>query len=90
MINQVQHITIRIVASIIHDDALHGVTIDYMGARFTAPADSLVKRVDARMALFELEATIIRSTGRASFLVAYAGHALRVHVQQMQECEVRI
>lgn len=77
--------SIRIVATVIHDDSLHGIVVDYMGSRFTVPANSLIERVDSHMALFELQASIIRSTGRASFLVAYQGHALRVHVQQMRE-----
>lgn len=80
-----QRVRVRIVATVVHVDALHGYTIDYMGARFMAPSNSLIEHVEPHMALFELGAHIIETNGQASFLVAYAGHRLRVHVQQIQE-----
>jgi hypothetical protein len=83
-------VTIRIVATIVHCDALHGFTIDYMGARFMAPPSSLIEHVEPHMALFELDGRIIRSTGNASFLVDCHGRELRVHVQQIRESEVAI
>lgn len=78
---------IRIVGTIIHEDALHGYTVDYIGARFTVPASSLIEHVEKHMGLFEFAATIIQPTGRASFLVAHAGQRLRVHMQQIRLIE---
>lgn len=56
-----------------------------MGARFLVPLSAMLERVDGHMVLLELSATIIQPIKPAAFLVAYAGHALRVHVQQMSE-----
>lgn len=75
---------IRIVATITRIDP-DGVIVDYMGERFLVPLSALIERVDSHMALLQLDAAIIRPTGQASFLASYAGHALRVHVQQIRE-----
>lgn len=83
-------VTIRIVATIVHCDNLHGFTVDYMGARFMAPPSSLIEHVEPHMALFELDAHIIRPTGRASFLVACHERELRVHVQQIRPIESEV
>ena len=78
---------IRIAAAVVHEDAQHGYTIDYMGARFLAPAGSFRSWVDDRMATFELVGIVTRSTGNASYLVSHQGHALRMHVQQIRALE---
>lgn len=76
---------VRIVATITHEDALSGYTVDYMGTRFAVPTSSLIERVESHMALFELRARIECPNGQAAFLVRYERHVLRVHVQQIHE-----
>lgn len=72
-----------------HDEGPYGWKCDYLGSVFLVPRRDIVTATDKRMVLVELEARIIRQTGRASSLVEYAGHALRVHAQQvyLQESE---
>lgn len=81
-----QRVIIRIVATIVN--TVNG-RLDYMVERFTIDPSSFVALVDGHMALIEVRVRIIRSTGRASFLVLYEGHPLRVHAQQIKaESEV--
>lgn len=80
---------VRIVVTLLHDEGPYGWKCDYLGNVFLVPRSDNIAPRDKRMALVEIEARIIRQTGRASYLVEYAGHALRVHAQQvyLQESE---
>lgn len=72
------------------DNAVEG-RIDYLGERFAISQDvRVLDLIDAHTVLIEVTGHIIRSTGRASFLVAYDGHALRVHEQQIRPVESEV
>lgn len=83
-----QRCLIRIVGHYEYRDfAQFGGEIRYLDACFRVERAHIVAIIEPRerLALIELNATIIQPTGRASFLVGYKGHRLRVHVQQIQE-----
>jgi len=79
-----QHCTIRVTATFIHDEAQYGVRVDYMGAVFLVARRDIIAASDKTSLLIELECTVVRSTGIASYLVSHAGHNLRVHAQQIR------
>lgn len=82
-----QRVIIRIAATIVN--AVDG-RLDYLGERFTIDPSNFVALVDGHMALIEVRVRIIRSTGKASFLVDHEGHALRVHAQQIRPIESEV
>lgn len=62
---------------------VNNIEIDYMEVRFCIPEQTIIRHGEDNLVIVELEGTIIRETGRASFLVKYGDHQLRVPAQQL-------
>jgi hypothetical protein len=78
-------VVIRIAAFLVSTEAPIGWTVDYLGTRIKVANHNLVARPDANLLALDLDASIIRATGRASYLVNCGGHRLPVHSQQVRE-----
>ena len=77
---------IRIAPALLHVEGERGYTVSYMGSEFIVARQETIEVRDG-IVVAELPARVIKSTGRASFLVLHQGHALRVHVQQIRALE---
>lgn len=64
-----------------------GGEVQYLDACFKVDRPQIVEITDPRerLALIELDCTVIKATGLASYALDYNGHVLRVHAQQVSE-----
>jgi hypothetical protein len=77
-------VQIRIAASLVSTEAPVGWTVDYLGTHMKIACHCLVARPEANLLALDLDASIIRATGRASYLVDCGGHHVPVHAQQVR------
>ena len=79
-----QYCTIRIAVTFIHDESQYGIKVSYMGEIFLVARRDIIEASDKKTLIVELDATVICSTGIASYLVSHQGHDLRCHAQHIR------